>query len=151
MTEPYYKYLIRSGWKGRAEAPSDIGARFVDTLTALRDVDAIFANWSIFDTHNLVSFPASEARSRIAAVVEDNVARDDYDEPSPVYGYHISAMTSTYKDPRRQDHRSNRHGQCHGPQTHLSGVPSERPVHVASRSVEMANPRATGTFDPFSH
>lgn len=105
MSEPYYKYFIRSNWKGRAETPSDIGARFVETLAALSNIDPIFADWKVIDTHNMSSLPLSVARPRIATVVEDNVARDDDDEPSPAYGYHISAMTGGFKDPRTVNFR----------------------------------------------
>ena len=32
----------------------------------------------------------------------------------------------------RQNHRSNRNGQCHWAQPHLGRVPGKRPVHVAA-------------------
>jgi len=100
MNEPYYKFFIRSGWEGRTESPSAIGAKFVSTLTALSRIDPIFADWTILDAHNRLSFPLAEAQSRIAAVIGDNVVRDDDDEPEPWNGYHVSALTGKFDNPR---------------------------------------------------
>ena len=99
MKEPFYCYLIRSGWPERVDTPAAIGAKFVKTLDALTGLDPIFATWKIFDARNISSLSA--ARSRMAAIVENNAARDDFDKPVPLYrGYRASAMAGEFRDPR---------------------------------------------------
>jgi len=100
MKEPFYDYFIRSCWEGRTDTPSAIGAKFLKTLDALSGIDPIFADWSIIDARGRSSAPLVAARPRIAAVVENNPARDDYDEPDPVRGYHVCGMAGEFRDPR---------------------------------------------------
>ncbi len=100
MKDPFYTYYIRSEWRGRTEAPASVGAKFVRTLDALSSADALLANWEIIDARALSSLSLAAARPRIARIVEDNVARDDFGKPALVYGYHASARTSTVRDPR---------------------------------------------------
>ncbi len=100
MKEPHYRYFIRSRWQERAETPPTIGAKFVKTLDALSAIDSIFANWEVTDLRKMSSIPLDAARPRIAAIIESNVVRDDFDQPSPVYGYHAIARAGRFKDPR---------------------------------------------------
>jgi hypothetical protein len=99
-TQNVYHYFIRSGWQGQAETPAVVGANLLKTLDALSGIDSIFASWEIFDGRNVSSLPLSAARSRITSIVENNVGRDDFDRPSPVYGYYVAAMAGKFKDPR---------------------------------------------------
>jgi hypothetical protein len=100
MKDLRYRYFVRSGWEGRSDTPPVIGAKFLKTLDALSGIDPILANWKIIDAYNTSSFSLVAARQRIAAVIENNVARDDSDQPSPVYGYHAHALAGRFKDPR---------------------------------------------------
>jgi len=109
-----YHYFVRSGWRGRPEAPSAIGAKFLETLDVLSGVDPIFANWEITDLRKRSSFPLAAARPRIAAIMESNVVRDDFSEPSLVYGYHAIATTGKFKDPRNVNFTADAGGKFDG-------------------------------------
>jgi hypothetical protein len=104
MKEPFYRYFIRSGWPERVEAAAAIGAKFVKTLDALSRIDAIFATWrvfdNLFDTWRVSLLSLADARSRIAAIVENNVTRDEFGKASLVRGYHAKARAGPFRDPR---------------------------------------------------
>ncbi len=100
MTEAYYTYDIRSGWKGRVDTPAGIGAKFTQTLDALGEIDPIFANWKIADFSRSSSLSFDEAQSRMASLIENGVVRDDFNEPAPEDGYHASALAGEARDPR---------------------------------------------------
>jgi hypothetical protein len=104
MRDPFYSYFIRSGWRERDEAPAAIGAKFVKTLDTLSSIDPIFAAWVIvehlFDLRSVRLIPLADARSRIAAIVEDNVPRNEFGKPSLARGYHANARAGEFKDPR---------------------------------------------------
>jgi hypothetical protein len=106
ITPIVYHYFIRSGWPERTETPAVIGAKFLQTLDALSGIDPIFANWEIFDCRNRTSLSLAAARSRIANVIENNIARGDFDEPLPIYGYWASAMAGEFRDPRSAHFRA---------------------------------------------
>jgi hypothetical protein len=74
--------------------------KFVETLDALSGIDPIFAEWQIADFRADSPFSLVSARSRIAAITESNVARNDFDEPYPDEGYHGVALAGMFKDPR---------------------------------------------------
>lgn len=98
--EPFYCYFIRSGWRGRVDTPDAIGVKFLKTLDALTGIDPIFTSWKISDMRNMSLLSLATARPRIAGVIEDNVVRNDFDEPSPAYGYHAVARAGEFKHPR---------------------------------------------------
>jgi hypothetical protein len=50
-------------------------------------------NHQIVDLPAVESFPLADARPRIAAIIENNVKRDDEDEPDPHRGYTAIAFT----------------------------------------------------------
>jgi hypothetical protein len=100
MKDTFYSYFIRSGWPERDDAPSAIGEKFLETLDALTGVDSIFADWKIFDARNVSSSSLAQARSGIMTIVQNNVSRDDFGEPSLVYGYRVSALAGEFRDPR---------------------------------------------------
>jgi hypothetical protein len=100
MTQIVYDYFIRSTWKGRTETPAVIGKKFLKTLDALSGIDPIFADWTVFDKRKVSSIPLAAARPRIAAITESNITRNDFDEPSPAYGYLASARAGEFRDPR---------------------------------------------------
>ena len=100
MKQVFYTYYIRSEWQGRTETPTSIGAKFVKTLDALSNIDPILADWTVSDARNMALLSLAAARSRMASIIENNIARDDFDEPSPVYGYHAHARAGRFKDPR---------------------------------------------------
>jgi hypothetical protein len=46
----FFRYGLRSSWKGRVETPAALGAKFVGTLDALSRIDPVlFASWELFD------------------------------------------------------------------------------------------------------
>lgn len=95
-----YFYFIRSGWRRRVESPADIGVKLLKTLDALTGIDPIFASWQISDIHNMSLLPLAVARPRIAGVIEDNVVRNDSDEPRPAKGYNAVARAGEFKNSR---------------------------------------------------
>jgi hypothetical protein len=109
-----YCYFIRSDWKRRPEPISAISAKFVETLDALSAIYPMFADWEIFDARNMASFFLASARSRVAAVIENNVVRDDFGQPLPNCGYHASARAGIFKDPRSVRFRFDAGGQYEG-------------------------------------
>ena len=102
MSEPYYTYGICSICGVRRESPASLGTRFVATLDALSRIDPLCAKWEIIDAHALSSSSLDVARSRIAAIFENNVARneDNFNKPVPDYGYRATARTNMDSDPR---------------------------------------------------
>jgi len=114
MKEPHYRYFIRSRWQGRTETPPTIGAKFVKTLDALSAIDSIFANWEVTDLPKMSSIHLDAARPRIAAMIESNVVRDDYDEPCPDDGYHAIASAGRFKDPRSLTFKVDAGGEFNG-------------------------------------
>lgn len=100
MGKPFYTYYIRSEWRGRAETPASVGAKFVKTLDALSSIDRSLTNWEVIDVRALSSLPLAAARPQIARIVENDVARDDFNEPDPSAGYYSCARTSMVNDPR---------------------------------------------------
>lgn len=52
------------------------------------------------DSFNIKATPLASARPRIAEIIEKYVARDDFNEPDPSYGYHARALTSEIGGPR---------------------------------------------------
>jgi hypothetical protein len=90
----YFDYSIRSAWPGYPENPASLGAKYLDTLDALSRIDPkIFANWKIMEFPVVASHPLAVARPRIAAIIEHNVARDDFKRPMPYRGYTADAFT----------------------------------------------------------
>jgi hypothetical protein len=99
MDEVSFDYSIRATRTVHLESASAIGDRFIHTLDALSRVDSsVFTNWEIIDLPAKSSLPLAAARSRIGAMVENNVARDQAGEPDPHYGY--DAMSFTRVDDR---------------------------------------------------
>jgi hypothetical protein len=95
-----YRYFIRSDWRGRPETPTTISEKLVETLDALSAIDPVFTGWEIINIRDMSSFPFAGARSRVAATIECNIVRNDYDQPSPNDGYHAVATAGVFKDPR---------------------------------------------------
>ncbi len=88
MMQDLFQYTIRASLPQHTEGPALLGARFLDTLDALSRIDpAIFDDWQIMDLPAVESFALEEARPRIAAIIGNNVKRDDDDEPDPHRGY----------------------------------------------------------------
>ena len=99
MDEVSFDYSIRATRTAHLESASAIGDKFIHTLDALSRVDlSVFTNWEIIDLPAKSSLPLAVARSRIGAMVENNVARDQTGEPDPHYGY--DAMSFTRVDDR---------------------------------------------------
>ncbi len=97
----YFDYSIRSALPGHPESPASLGTKFLDTLDALSRIDSeIFANWEIMDFPAAASLPLAAARPCVAAIIENNVARDGLKRPQPYLGYTASAFTDNAVEPR---------------------------------------------------
>jgi len=102
MNELAFWYYIRSDLPPHAESPAAIGAKFLDTLDNLSCIDpTIFANWKIMDYPARASLPLAAARPRIAAMIENNVYRNDLGEPRPDQGYTAGALVINDNKSRR--------------------------------------------------
>jgi hypothetical protein len=93
MNERPFRIGIYYELPRRHEAPAVIADKFLHSLDALSQVDPLFAKWKVLDLLAEVSLPLAIARQRIAAIVENNVARDDDGRPEPASGYDAVAVT----------------------------------------------------------
>jgi len=94
MSELEFYYHIRASLPPKPETPASLGAKFLQTLDALSRIDpAIFTNWQVMDLPAMAPFPIEEVRPYIAGIIETNVARDDWDNPTPEWGYTADAYT----------------------------------------------------------
>ena len=101
MSNLNFSYGIRSNLPAHPESPASIGAKFVNTLEALSRIDLmVFPNWEVMDFPARDSLPLAAARPRIAAIIDNNVSRDDFGEPEPYGGYSAGAYTSHSFSPR---------------------------------------------------
>jgi hypothetical protein len=93
-----YRYFVRGNWPGPADEKLAVtGAKFLQTLDSLSVIDPLFSdwqlhrNWEIADDEQPRCVSLATARNRIPEIVESGVARDDFDEPTPAYGYSVAA------------------------------------------------------------
>jgi hypothetical protein len=94
MSEVAFKYSIRTHPVRIAGSPESIGDRFLRTLDTLSASDpSVFTNWQVIDLPAKSSVPVAIARSHIGAMIESNVARDQFREPDPDHGYDAMAFT----------------------------------------------------------
>jgi hypothetical protein len=77
----------------RRETPAVIGQKFLDTLDALSEADPFFTPWNVLEKSAMAVLPLATARPRIAAIVENNVVRNDGGQPEPQSGYSAIALT----------------------------------------------------------
>src|SRR5262249_15404597 len=102
MNEKPFEYYICSVLPANPESPASVGAKVLNTLDALSSIDpALFANWQILDFNDVSTQSLAMARPRIAAILEHNVTRDDFDRPRLAYGYQAMARTGAAEE-RRQ-------------------------------------------------
>jgi hypothetical protein len=76
------------------ETSAVIGAKLVESFDALSRIDPLFTDCKILDPVAMASLPLATARMRISTIVENNIARDDYDQPEPESGYSLVGLTS---------------------------------------------------------
>jgi hypothetical protein len=93
MSDPPFIYFIHSKLPRRDEMPAVIGPKFLDTLDALSGIDPLFTNWNVLDLPAMATLPLAVARPRISAIIENNVVRNDYDQPEPQSGYKAIGVT----------------------------------------------------------
>jgi len=109
-----FSYSIRARLPGVPEAPAGMGAKFLRTLDALSCVDPIFDDWYFIDCRAMSSIPLVKARPRIAALIKNNVSRDDWGKAEPENGYHAAAIARNSVDPRNMGISIHAGGQCQG-------------------------------------
>jgi hypothetical protein len=83
-------YYIRASWEARAETPDELAGRFLRMIDALKEIDPVFSLWTC-GRKRLVDF--EKVRDRYAEEVAAGFARNDWGEPTPVYGYSFGAVT----------------------------------------------------------
>jgi hypothetical protein len=106
MSELAFTYGIRFSLPKNPQSPASIGAKFVATLDALSRIDpTIFINWNVMDFPAMAQLPLETSRSRIAAIIEKNVERDDWDDPEPDGGYTANGFTADVARSRSIDLR----------------------------------------------
>jgi hypothetical protein len=77
----------------RCETPAVIGQKFLETLDALSAADPFFTPWNVLEKSPMAVLPLATARPRIATIVENNVVRNDSDQPEPQSGYSAIGVT----------------------------------------------------------
>jgi hypothetical protein len=107
MTPANYSYSVRGSWAGRAdEVPAVTGMKFLTTLDSLSGIDPLLSGWQVYRNWEIAEderprlVPLDNARKHIAEIVESGVVHDDFDEPTPEYGYSVGA-TAGARGPRR--------------------------------------------------
>ncbi len=102
-----YGFAVRGKWAGPAdEKPAVTGAKFLQTLDALSGIDPLFSGWRVYRNWQIAEddqprfLPLETARNRITEIVESGISRDDFNEPTPGYGYTVGA-TFGARGPRR--------------------------------------------------
>lgn len=120
MSEIKFRYGIGSALPAHPESPASLGPKFLDTLDTLSRIDpAIFTNWKVLvlpdidkvleeaerigtaaAVEKMEIYSPEEARSRIVAIVENNVTRGDLREPLPHQGYKLIAYTADVVESR---------------------------------------------------
>jgi hypothetical protein len=119
MNKDALHYSVRSSLPAGPEKPAAIGAKFLNTLDALTRFDPLFANWEVMDYLRRASVPLATARARIAAIIENNVQRDDWRRPQPDQGYTAGALTDATDGSRMMHLTINVGGQKKGGDTWL--------------------------------
>jgi hypothetical protein len=100
MNEPSFLYAIWLVRSQLGETPAVIGQKFLDTLDDLSATDPLFTHWNVLDFVATAAIPLATARPRITAIVENNVVRDSYDQPTPKSGYGAIGVTQNAKKSR---------------------------------------------------
>jgi Immunity protein 52 len=95
MNERPFSIGIYYGLPRRRETPTVIGTKFLSSLDALSSIDPLFAKWKVLDLPAMDTLPLAVARPRIAAMLEKNVVRNDFDQPEPTSGYSAIGVTDT--------------------------------------------------------
>jgi hypothetical protein len=93
MNHQPFRFTIYAKLPQRKESPAEIGAKFLNAVDALTRIDHLFAHWEVLDLPAMQSLPLSDARPRIAEIVENNVVRDRHGVPQPESGYHGIGVT----------------------------------------------------------
>lgn len=93
-----YGYAVRGEWAGPAdEKPAITGAKFLQTLDTLSGIDPLFSGWQVYRNWQIAEddrprlLPLETARNRITEIVESGISLDDFNEPTPGYGYTVGA------------------------------------------------------------
>lgn len=90
-----YNYIMQADWRVTPESPSALGERFLETLDRIAAGAPEVGEWTIVDLwDNVRLLPIDEARNIMTRLVENNVSRDDYDEPDPDFGYHMLGVNT---------------------------------------------------------
>jgi hypothetical protein len=90
-------YCIRASWETRTETPDALAARFLRMIDAFKAIDPAFSLWNC-GAKRPKKFEL--VRQRYAEEVAEGISRDDWGEPTPVYGYRFGAITRETPDNR---------------------------------------------------
>jgi hypothetical protein len=104
MSDPTWKeiktsnsrdYYIRGSWEGRAETPDELASRFLRMIDAFKEIDPVFSLWTC-GARRPTKFEM--VRDRYAEEIAAGLARSDWGEPTPVYGYWFGIRTRDTPD-----------------------------------------------------
>ncbi len=121
-------YYIRASWEARAETPDELAARFLCMIDAFKEIDPVFCLWTC-GKKRLVDF--EKVRDRYAEEVAAGFARNDWGEPTPVYGYSFGAVT---RDTPRERFFAAR---CHAGGTARSPFPNALTLTTSSNKATL--------------
>jgi hypothetical protein len=96
-----YNYNMGAAWQLKPETPSTLGQKFLQTLDAIIQAYPGVGKWQILDPQNRTILPINDARRKIARLVEDNVCRDEDEEPQPDDGYNMISENMFEITPKR--------------------------------------------------
>jgi Immunity protein 52 len=91
------RFYVRASWEGRAETPDALAARFLRMIDAFKEIDPVFSLWTCGATRPK---KFEMVRDRYAEEIAEGISRDDWGEPTPVYGYWFGAFTRDTPDNR---------------------------------------------------
>ena len=84
---------IQAFWQPRFETAEQVAARFEASIDALREVDPLTSHWSHVSGTG-ACYDLDTYRANIIDMVVGRVARGDFDEPQPEFGYNLIACNA---------------------------------------------------------
>ena len=86
-------YKIQAFWQPRLETAERVAARFESLIGALRKIDPLTENWSHVSSDG-ACYDLHTYRENIIDMIVGHVARGNFDEPRPQYGYTLIACNT---------------------------------------------------------
>jgi Immunity protein 52 len=108
------RYKINAFWGPRVETPEALAVRFNRLIDRLAPVDPVFGDWMwVGRESETIVFPT--IRNQLVEYIAEEVARNDFDEPVPEFGYWLSVVNSLEPTSRSISMRIKSGCQVNGP------------------------------------